>query len=75
MNITLSIDERLARRARQAAAALGKSLNRLIRDHLETVTAEGSDDEFVAELRRLSAGSRKRFGSWRFNRDEAHERP
>ncbi len=74
MNITLSIDERLARRARKAAAAVGKSLNRLIREHLETVTAEGSDDAFVAELRRLSAGPRKRSRAWKFDREEAHAR-
>ena len=35
MNITLSIDERAAERARAAAAAMGKSLNQAVRDYLE----------------------------------------
>jgi predicted HicB family RNase H-like nuclease len=32
MNITLSIDERVAEQARQAAMAMGKSLNQAVRD-------------------------------------------
>ena len=75
MNITLSIEERLARKARKAAEAVGKSLNQLVREHLEAVTAETSDDEFVAELRRLSARSGRRSRRWRFARELAHERP
>ena len=75
MNITLSLDERLARRARKVALGMGKSLNQLVREHLESVTATGSDDEFASELRALSAKARGRRRGWRFNRDEAHERP
>jgi predicted HicB family RNase H-like nuclease len=35
MKITLSIDERVAEQARQAAMAMGKSLNQAVRDYLE----------------------------------------
>ena len=35
MNITLSIDERVAEQARQAALAMGKRLNQAVRDYLE----------------------------------------
>jgi predicted HicB family RNase H-like nuclease len=35
MNITLSVDERIAERARAAAATMGKSLNQAVRDYLE----------------------------------------
>jgi predicted HicB family RNase H-like nuclease len=44
MNVTLSIDEQLVARARKKAEALGKSLNQLIRDYLQTV-AGGDDPE------------------------------
>ncbi len=35
MNITLAVDEKLAERARNAAQAMGKSLNQAERDYLE----------------------------------------
>ena len=35
MNITLSVDEQVARRAREAAQKMGKSLNQVVRDYLE----------------------------------------
>ena len=35
MNITLSVDERVADEARKAASAMGKSLNQAVRDYLE----------------------------------------
>jgi hypothetical protein len=74
VNITLSLDERLAQRARKVASGLGKSLSQLVRKHLERVTA-ASDDEFVSELRALSATARGLRRGWHFNRDEAHQRP
>ena len=38
MNVTLSIDERLAAEARRLAANRGTTLNQLIRDYLVTLT-------------------------------------
>ena len=35
MNLTLSVDERVAEGARKAALAMGKSLNQAVRDYLE----------------------------------------
>ena len=35
MNITLSVDERVAENAREAARKMGKSLNQAVRDYLE----------------------------------------
>ena len=35
MNITLSVDEQVAQRAREAAKKMGKSLNQVVRDYLE----------------------------------------
>jgi len=42
MNITLSIDEQIAERAREKLRAVGKSLNQEIRDHLQHLA--GDDD-------------------------------
>ncbi len=74
MNLTLSIDERLIKRARRSAAAMGKSVNQLIREYLESLTEQGSAEDFEGELRELSlrAGGKRR--GWRFNREEAHGR-
>jgi len=35
MNITLSVDEQVAQRAREAAQKMGKSLNQVVREYLE----------------------------------------
>ena len=74
MNITLSIDERLVRRARRVAEAMGKSLNQLIREHLQQVTSAASGREFSEELRSLSKQAHGNSRGRRFSRDEAHER-
>lgn len=74
MNITLSMDERLVRRARKKASAMGKSLNQLVREYLERLAGSDDAERDVAELRQLSRDSRGRARGWRFNRDELHER-
>ena len=71
MNITLSIDEQVVTRARKRAEALGKSLNQLIRDYLQTL-ADDDPERSIEEFKRLSGGGNSR--GWRFNRDEIHER-
>ena len=42
MNLTLSIDEHVVAKARKKANALGKSLNQMIRDYLQSIA--GGDD-------------------------------
>ncbi len=71
MNITLSIDEHTVSRARKRAEALGKSLNQLIRDYLQTL-ADDDPERSIEEFKRLSGRGNSR--GWRFNRDEIHER-
>ena len=74
MNVTLSIDDEVMRRARLRAQALGTSVNQMVRDYLEQV-AGGSDPAADAdEFRRLSELSRGNRRGWRFNREELHER-
>ena len=72
MNITLSIDEQVAARARKRAEALGKSLNQLIRDYLQKVAGGDDPDRSIEEFRQLSGKGHSR--GWRFDRNEIHER-
>lgn len=74
MNVTLSIDDHTLARARQLAQQRGTSLNQLIRDYLESLTA--SDPvEAVAELDRAWAEAEGTSGGWRWNREEIYDRP
>lgn len=72
VNLTLSIDEQTISRARKKAAALGKSLNQLIRDYLQILAAGDDAERSIEEFRRLSGQGNSR--GWRFDRDEIHER-
>lgn len=75
MNLTLSADERLVKRARKVAQAMGKSLNQLIREYLQQLSGMEDARREVEELRQLSREGGGRSRGWRFNRDEVHERP
>jgi hypothetical protein len=72
MNLTLSLDDQLVHRARKKAEALGKSLNQLIRDYLQTVAGGEDAERSIEEFKRLSGKGHSH--GWRFNRDEIHER-
>ena len=72
MNITLSIDERIVARARKKAGSLGKSLNQLIRDYLQSLTGDDDPESSIDEFKRLSGRGHSR--GWRFDRNEIHVR-
>jgi hypothetical protein len=72
MNITLSIDEQIAERAREKLRAMGKSLNQEIRDHLQHLAGDEDLERDLAEFERLSGLGDSQ--GWKFNRDEIHER-
>lgn len=72
VNITLSIDEQLAARARKRAEALGKSLNQMIRDYLQKLAGGDDPERSIEEFRQLSGKGHSR--GWRFDRNEIHER-
>lgn len=72
MNLTLSVDEQLVAKARKRANALGKSLNQLIRDYLQTLAGGDNPERSIEEFRSLSGKGHSR--GWRFGRDELHER-
>lgn len=73
-NLTLSVDEKTIARAREAAQAMGTSLNQLVRDHIERLSGadqrESDHDAFEA---RAIAG-KGRLNGWKFDRDEANAR-
>jgi hypothetical protein len=72
MNITLSIDEQIAERAREKLRAVGKSLNQEIRDHLQHLAGDDDLERDLAEFERLSGLGNS--NGWKLNRDEIHER-
>ncbi len=74
MNITLSVDERVAEAARDAARKMGKSLNQAVRDYLEQLAGqERIESEWSAwEQRCLKGGGRLQ--GWKFYRDAVHDR-
>lgn len=72
INVTLSIDDQLVGRARKKAEAMGKSLNQLIRDHLQKIAGEDDPERSIEEFKRFSGQGNS--GGWHFNRDEIHDR-
>lgn len=74
MNLTLSIDEQIVKRARKKLQAVGKSVNEEIREHLRHIASgdEGDIKGWIEELASLS-GTGDSHG-WHFNRDEIYER-
>jgi hypothetical protein len=74
VDLTFSLDERLVKEARKVASAMGKSLNQLLREYLEELTAVHGAAADVEEVRRLSAAGQGQSRGWRFDRDEIHER-
>jgi Family of unknown function (DUF6364) len=72
MNVTLALDEQVVARARKKAAALGKSLNQVIRDYLERLAGSDDPERSIEEFKRLSGHGHAR--GWRFDRDQLHDR-
>jgi len=72
MNITLSIDEQIAERAREKLRAVGKSLNQEIRDHLQHLAGDDDVERDLEMFERLSGLGDSQ--GWKFNLDEIHER-
>jgi antitoxin component of RelBE/YafQ-DinJ toxin-antitoxin module len=74
MNLILTADEKVVRRARKAAGAMGMSLNQAVRRFLDELAGEDSAERDVEALRALSKRSAGRSRGWRFNLDEIHAR-
>lgn len=74
VNITLSVDEEILKRARRQAERHGKSVNQLVREYLEILAGKSDPDVDAAEFERLSDLTEGHSRGWRFNREELHER-
>ena len=74
MNITLSVDERIAEQARAAAATMGKSLNQAVRDYLEQLAGSQQLASEVHSFEQSARTSPGRLDGWHFDRDEANRR-
>jgi antitoxin component of RelBE/YafQ-DinJ toxin-antitoxin module len=74
MNITLSVDERVAENAREAARKMGKSLNQAVRDYLEQLAGQARLEQEIQEYLISCKQSEGRLNGWKFDREEANER-
>lgn len=74
MNITLSVDEQVAMRAREAAKKMGKSLNQVVRDYLEQLGGGTRRSEQWTQFEERCLGSGAKLDGWQFDRDEANAR-
>ena len=72
MNLTLSVDKKLLQRAREAAKVQGKSVNQLVREYLQQLSAVDNLELAIEDFRKTSGTGHRR--NWAFNRDELHER-
>lgn len=73
MNVTISADGDLVRKARELAHRRGTSLNELIRGYLSRLVGEADRDALVEELREHWARESGRSRGWRYRRDDAYE--
>jgi hypothetical protein len=74
MELTLSIDDELVRRAAQRAEAMGSDINQLVREYIEGLAGEADWERDATELARLLRESKGNSGGWKFNRDEIYDR-
>lgn len=73
MNLTISVDDELLRKARKLAQRRGISLQDLLRDYLRSLVGEAPGEEVADELIELMRSHGGHSGGRRFNRDEAYE--
>ena len=74
MNITLSVDEQVALRARVAAKKMGKSLNQVVRDYLEKLAGGARRGQDWEQFEARCLQSHAQLDGWHFDRDEANKR-
>ena len=74
MNITLSIDERVAEQARLAAMAMGKSLNQAVRDYLEQLAGRAQLEAEIVEYLASTAKAPGRLRGWKYKREDLQRR-
>jgi len=75
-NLTLALDDRLLRKARQIAAARDTTVNALVRDYLRELVERSSYDaeKLIRELDVIYARTSVRKGRRTWTREDLHER-
>ncbi len=74
MNITLSADKDVVRRARDAARRQGKSLNQVVRDYLALLSEDPDGARAAADLFALMDDGGGDSGGATWTRDDLHDR-
>lgn len=74
MNLTLAVDDQVAQEARRVAESLGKSLNQMVREYLESLSRGDSTERDIAEFIELSKSGGGQRRGWKFNREELYDR-
>ena len=74
MNLTLSVEEKIVRKARKAAESMGMSLNEAVRRFLVELGGGDSAEQDIAEVRELSTRSQGDSHGQRIDREGLHER-
>lgn len=74
MNVTLSVEDEVMREARSRAAAMGTSVNQLVREYLQQLAGKTDPNADADEFVRLSRAAKGNSHGWKFNREELHER-
>ena len=74
VNLTLSVDKQVIAKARRKAEAMGTSVNQLVREYLELFAGTTDRETDAHEFVRISGLANGNSKSWKFNREELHER-
>jgi hypothetical protein len=73
MNITLSADEELIRKARKYASERNTTVNQIIREYLARLVGEVSNDEVAREYEAVATSMAGRSPEgWKFDRSRIH---
>jgi hypothetical protein len=75
MNVTLAIEDKLLARAREVARTRRTTLNQLVRDYLERLTAPTDAPTVADEFARLWAEHEGRSGGRKWRREDLYDRP
>ena len=73
LNVTITIDDDLLRKAREHARRRGVSLQEMLRAYLRSVVGEASPEAVASELLDLMRNSPGNSGGRKISRAEAHE--
>jgi Family of unknown function (DUF6364) len=73
LNLTISVDDDLLRKAREHAQRRGLSLQEMLRNYLKSVVGETSPEAVAAELLDLMRRAPGNSGGRRIRRDDAYE--